>query len=103
MDTSDLLRILAVDPASLDPAPPWTPQAGLDRLGTQLCVACGAPAVATRTAHIPGHGRRWIERCRQHYLATAHYGRPTAPVDVLADLADAAHEAGVELTVITDP
>lgn len=102
MDASDLLLALAVDPAGLDLAPVWSPDAGLDRVDTRPCVACDALAVATRAVHIPGFGRRWVDRCRPHLIATADYGR-LASVDVLADLADAAGEAGAELTVITDP
>lgn len=105
MDASSLLR-LGVDPDALDPAPPWPwSDAAVDRLrAAPGCVACSQPATATRSVHIPGHGRRWIDRCREHLLATAHYGRPTAPAaGVLADLAAAAHEAGARLTVITDP
>lgn len=102
VDAPDLLRLLAVDPAGLDPAPVWSPGAGLDRLGTHLCVACDNLAVATRAVTVPGFGRRWVDRCQPHLIATAHYGRP-ASVDVLADLADAAHEAGADLTIVTDP
>ncbi|HET6354847.1 hypothetical protein [Streptomyces sp.] len=108
MDVDDLVQILAVDPLQLDPAPPWSPRmrGAIERLGAtpKPCVACGAPARATRVVAIPGYGRRWIDRCRDHLIATTQrHGPPVAVGELLAVLEDAAHEARGELTIITDP
>ncbi|MGW3926414.1 hypothetical protein, partial [Streptomyces sp. NPDC005093] len=50
MNPADLLRSLGIDPAQLDPAPPWAPRqsAGAERLdGSHPCALCGKPARAT--------------------------------------------------------
>lgn len=108
MDATEILRILAVDPSRLDPSPQWSPWAGSDRIGLdgtppKPCVACGAPAVATRVLDTPGHGRRWIDRCHVHFLATAQRSTGESLDNILAALADAARVAGIEkLDIITD-
>jgi hypothetical protein len=104
MTDTDLLRSLAVDPAQLDPAPPWAPRAGAERLdGSHPCVCCGEPARATGVVDVPGYGRRWLDRCMPCLIATASRGVPRAPLaDTLAVLQGAAHEAGVALTIVTD-
>ncbi|MER6917580.1 hypothetical protein ABT314_00590, partial [Streptomyces spiralis] len=53
----------------------------------------------------PGYGRRWLDRCRDCFLATVDLEPSRVPgtVDgIVADLRAAAAEAGVELTVVID-
>ncbi|MFE7794513.1 hypothetical protein [Streptomyces sp. NPDC057460] len=106
MTDADLLRSFGVDPSQLDPAPPWVPRqsAGAERLdGSHPCVRCGEPARATVGVAAPGHGRRWLDRCMPCLIATTPSGGPRAPLaDMLAVLRQAAHEAGVDLTVVAD-
>ncbi|MFE9949267.1 hypothetical protein ACFYRJ_17250 [Streptomyces sp. NPDC005531] len=63
MTDADLLRSLGIDPTKLDPAPPWSPRAGTERLdGRHPCACCGQPARVTGAVDAPGHGRRWLDR-----------------------------------------
>lgn len=108
MDATDLLRTLGVDPATLDPAPPWAPYRGTGtaRLdGGHRCVRCDQPARATRVVDVPGLGPRWLDTCRDCFLAAARVlpSRMPSTVDgIVADLREAAAEAGVDLAVVTD-
>ncbi|MGW3829152.1 hypothetical protein ACWEAF_45020 [Streptomyces sp. NPDC005071] len=104
MSDADLLRSLGVDPSQLDPAPPWAPRIGGERLdGNHPCVRCGKPARATGVVTTPGHGRRWLDRCMPCLIATTPRGGPRAPLaDTLAVLREAAQEAGATLTIRTD-
>ncbi|MGW3821773.1 hypothetical protein ACWEAF_05560 [Streptomyces sp. NPDC005071] len=104
MTDADLLRTLGIDPSQLDPAPPWTPHAGIERLdGSHPCARCGQPARATGVVDVPGHGRRWLDRCMPCLVATTPRGGPRAPLaDTVAVLREAAREAGVDLTIRTD-
>ncbi|WP_406359956.1 hypothetical protein OH782_22305 [Streptomyces sp. NBC_01544] len=104
MTRADLLRSLGVDPSQLDPAPPWAPRAGAERLdGSHPCVHCGKPARATVGVDTPGHGRRWLDRCLPCLIATTPRGGPRAPLaDTLAVLREAAREAGATVTIRTD-
>ncbi|WP_406338297.1 hypothetical protein OG987_13435 [Streptomyces sp. NBC_01620] len=104
MNATDLLRSLGIDPAQLDPAPPWAPRAGAERLdGNHPCVRCGEPARATGIVESLGHGRRWLDRCMPCLIATTPRGDgPRAPLaDTLTVLREAAREAGVDLTIVT--
>jgi hypothetical protein len=112
MDLDDTLHLLGVDPSQLEPAPPWQPGSSWspgirERTGPSAkpCVGCGAPAQSTQIIDVPGHGHRWLDRCMPCLLATVkHDAGPPAPLEeTLAVLRDAAREAGVHLTVITDP
>ncbi|MET8404510.1 hypothetical protein [Streptomyces sp900116325] len=104
MTDADLLRSLGIDPAELDPAPPWSPHAGTERLdGRHPCARCGQPARVTGAVDVPGHGRRWLDRCMPCLLATTPRGGPRAPLaDTVAVLQEAAREVGVDLTIRTD-
>ncbi|MEU8833493.1 hypothetical protein [Streptomyces sp900116325] len=104
MTDADLLRSLGVDPPQLDPAPPWTPRAGAERLdGSHPCALCGKPARATVGVDTPGHGRRWLDRCMPCLIATTPRGGPRTPLaDTLAVLREAAREAGAAVTIKTD-
>ncbi|WP_392750520.1 hypothetical protein [Streptomyces sp. LN590] len=104
MGDADLLRSLGIDPAQLDPAPPWAPRAGVERLdGSHPCVRCGKPATATGVVVAPGYGRRWLDRCMPCLIATTPRGGPRAPlVETVNVLREAAREAGVALTIVTD-
>ena len=106
MNDADLLRSLGVDPSTLDPAPPspWQ-SAGTERLDRRHpCVRCDEPAQAAGVVDVPGHGRRWLDRCMPCLIATTPRGdSPRAPLaDTLAVLREAAREAGVALTIATD-
>ncbi|WP_406309808.1 hypothetical protein [Streptomyces sp. NBC_00623] len=104
MTDADLLRSLGVDPSQLDPAPPWAPRAGAERLdGSHPCALCGKPARATVGVDTPGHGRRWLDRCMPCLIATTPRGGPRAPLaDTLAVLREAARGAGATVTIRTD-
>ncbi|MFF1301077.1 hypothetical protein [Streptomyces sp. NPDC058296] len=104
MTDADLLRSLGIDPSQLDAAPPWAPRAGAERLdGSRPCARCGEPARATGVVDVPGHGRRWLDRCMPCLIATTPRGGPRGPLeDTVAVLRDAAREAGVALTIGTD-
>ncbi|MFE7398870.1 hypothetical protein [Streptomyces sp. NPDC057557] len=106
MDDADLLRSLDVDPAQLDPAPPPAERraAGAERLkGSHPCARCGKPARATGVVDTPGHGRRWLDRCMPCLIVTTPRGGPRAPLTaMLAMLREAAQEAGVDLSIVTD-
>jgi hypothetical protein len=106
MGDADLLRSLGVDPAQLDPAPPWAERqaASAERLkGGHRCVRCGEPARATGVVDVPGYGRRWLDRCMPCLIATTPRGCPRAPLaDTVAVLREAAREAGVAVTIVTD-
>ncbi|WP_331757194.1 hypothetical protein OH782_42045 (plasmid) [Streptomyces sp. NBC_01544] len=106
MNDADLLRVLGVDPAQLDPAPPRAQRraASAERLdGSHPCVHCGQPARATGVVDVPGYGRRWLDRCMPCLLATTPRGGPRAPLaDTLAVLRAAARDTGVALTIVAD-
>ncbi|MGY4930296.1 hypothetical protein ACWD7T_04100 [Streptomyces sp. 900116325] len=104
MTDADLLRSLGVDPSQLDPAPPWTPRAGAERLdGSHPCALCGQPARATGAVDVPGYGRRWLDRCMPCLTATTPRGGPRGPLaDTLAVLREVARKTGVPLTIVTD-
>ncbi|MFJ5817235.1 hypothetical protein ACIQGT_25550 [Streptomyces sp. NPDC093108] len=79
MIDADLLRSLAIDPSALDPAPPWAPcgSAGIQRLhGRHPCVRCGRPSTVAGVVEVPGHGRRWVDRCVPCLVATTPRGGP---------------------------
>lgn len=109
MYDADLLRTLGIDPAALDPAPPWAPYrctstARLD--GSHRCVRCGQPARATRVVDVPGLGRRWLDTCRDCFLAVARLlpsRMPSTVEGIVADLRAAAAEVGADLTILEGP
>ncbi|MGW2113233.1 hypothetical protein [Streptomyces sp. NPDC001948] len=83
MSDSDLLRAFQVDPATLDPAPPWTPRwdAGIERLaGRHPCLGCGQSATAAGAVEVPGYGRRWVDRCMPCLVATTPRGPQAPPI-----------------------
>ncbi|MFD8771483.1 hypothetical protein [Streptomyces sp. NPDC059916] len=107
MNVTDLLLRLGLDPADLKPAPSRAANAqdAAERLGPEPlpCAACGTPARSTRIIDTPGHGRRWLDLCRDCMLATADPRRPTVPLaDTLAVLRDAAEEAGLTVRILID-
>ncbi|MFE4818658.1 hypothetical protein ACFRFU_19925 [Streptomyces sp. NPDC056704] len=108
MNTADVLRTLAIDPAALDQAPPWAPYRGtsLARIdGSHPCARCGLPARTTRVVDVPGHGRRWLDSCRDCFLAASRLWpsrMPSTVEGIVADLRAAAAEAGAGLTIVTD-
>lgn len=108
MAAADLLALLDVDPAQLDPAPAWAPHRGTgsDRLRAgHSCAGCGQPARVASILDLPDYGLRWLDRCRTCFLATKHltpHRMPSTMLGILADLHAAAAEAGVRVTVATD-
>ncbi|QQM45236.1 hypothetical protein [Streptomyces liliifuscus] len=107
MDDEAILRFLAVDPATLKPAPPPRPRPPelWDRIGLNpvQCSACDNPAWTTRIITAPGLGFRWLDQCRDHAMAViaARPKRPPVPLaDTLAVLQRAAEEAGLRMRVI---
>ncbi|MFE2832135.1 hypothetical protein ACFXI6_13975 [Streptomyces mirabilis] len=108
MDTVDLLHSLGIDPAALEPAPSWAPYRGtsLARIdGSRPCARCGLPARATRVVDVPGLGRRWLDTCRDDFLAASRLWpsrMPSTVEGIVADLRTAAVEAGADLTIVTD-
>ncbi|MFE4925380.1 hypothetical protein [Streptomyces sp. NPDC056661] len=104
MTGADLLRSLGVGPSQLDPAPPWAPRAGAERLHlSHPCALCGKPARATVGVDTPRHGRRWLDRCMPCLIAITPRGGPRAPLaDTLAVLREAAREAGATVPIRTD-
>lgn len=106
MTDADLLQSLGIDPARLEPAPPGTAWggAGIERLqGRHPCARCGHPSTVAGTVDIPGHGRRWVDRCMPCLIATTPRSTLRAPlVATLATIREAAREAGATITIVTD-
>ncbi|MFE2486092.1 hypothetical protein ACFXGR_22880 [Streptomyces mirabilis] len=108
MNTADLLRTLGIDPAALDPAPPQAPYRGTSLVridGSHPCARCGLPARATRVVDVPGLGRRWLDTCRDDFLAASRLWpsrMPSTMEGIVADLRAAAAEAGADLRILTD-
>ncbi|WP_329612515.1 hypothetical protein OG244_03735 [Streptomyces brevispora] len=106
MTDADLLLFLGLDPARLDPALPWTPCGGaaIERLrGRRPCVRCGWPSTVAGAVDIPGHGRRWVDRCMPCLTATTPRGEARAPLEhTLAAVTGAAREADAKITIVTD-
>lgn len=108
MTDADLLLFLDLDPARLEPAPPWTPsgRAGIERLqGRHPCLRCGRPSTVAGAIELAGHGRRWVDRCMSCLIATTPRSgaRERAPLeDVLAAVTEAARETGATITIVTD-
>ncbi|MFE9855632.1 hypothetical protein [Streptomyces sp. NPDC005780] len=106
MHEADLLRSFGIDPAVLDPAPPWTPcgSAAIERLrGRFPCLGCDAPSTVADTVTAAGLGRRWVDLCMPCLIAATPRSGAQAPLeDTLGVLRDAAREVGVALTVVTD-
>lgn len=107
MDDAALLAFLDVDPDGLKPAPPPRPRPSelWDRIGLQpvRCSACGNPAWTTRIITAPGLGYRWLDQCRDHFMAViaARPKRPPVPMeDTLSVLQTAAEETGLRMRVI---
>ncbi|MFF4567566.1 hypothetical protein [Streptomyces sp. NPDC001435] len=106
MSIDDVLRYLGADPAALAPAPSrWAGREASARLAPPPppCAGCGRPARATTAADLPGYGLRWLDRCRDCFLATVGMtsARVPATVDqVLADVRAAASEAGVSPVIL---
>jgi hypothetical protein len=105
VDDADLLLVLGVAPATLDPAPDR--RRGPDRVGLSPvpCSTCGQPACFTRVVDVPGRGLCWLDRCRPCFLATVALQSSRVPSitgGILADLRAAAAEARVPLTVLID-
>lgn len=100
MTDADLLLRLGIDPDTLDPAPERRRSADAAQRMGRPCAACGLPGYATRIVRLVD-GCRWLDTCRDHMIAAARLQAAARPrVDILADLREAAAEAGVAVTVL---
>ncbi|MGW7410301.1 hypothetical protein ACWGI9_42670 [Streptomyces sp. NPDC054833] len=75
------------------------------RAAPPSCAGCGRPRRATTAADLPGYGLRWLDRCRDSFLATVGMipGRvPDSVEQVVADVRAAALEAGVSPVILVD-
>ncbi|MEU6071967.1 hypothetical protein ABZ864_47995 [Streptomyces sp. NPDC047082] len=108
MSIDDVLRHLGIDPAALAPAPPqWSGREASARIAAPPppCAGCGQPARATTVADVPGHGPRWLDRCRACLLATIDMTpsrMPSTTEEIVADLRAGAVKAGVSLGIAVD-
>ncbi|MFE8965081.1 hypothetical protein [Streptomyces iakyrus] len=103
MNSEEAARKLGVDPASLAPAPPAPRFAQFwARMQKEPpCSACGQPSRTSGVIHDPGHGSRWLDRCRECFLATP----PTLPVPpgrFFEELRGVAADARLRLRTYTD-
>jgi hypothetical protein len=70
MDVAGLLHLLRAEPTLMDPAPEG---AGGDDVQRRTrgevhdCLRCGQRATTALIALVPGHGRRWLDLCPQHF------------------------------------
>lgn len=104
MDVGKLLAERGVDTFHLEPAPAATRRDVVARVTgpPRPCTACGEPSCTTRI-HATADGPRWVDLCWQHARATAPQWRgPSTLQGIVADLREAALEAGVPLTIHTD-
>lgn len=74
----EILDTLGVDSSALEPAPggPLRFAGGIARVDPRSsdrrpCSSCGDPAYATQRIDVPGHGLRWLDKCRGHLLRAA--------------------------------
>lgn len=65
------------------------------------CSACGRPSRTSGVIHDPTHGPRWLDRCRECFLATPPTLR-VPPTQFLEELRDAAGDARLSLSTYTD-
>jgi len=70
VDDTALLRTLAIEPATLAPAPATVRTADARTRYGLPCSTCGAPSVAATTVTTPA-GPRWLDSCRDHMIAAA--------------------------------
>ncbi|KOV95840.1 hypothetical protein ADK65_29415 [Streptomyces sp. NRRL B-1140] len=103
MNREGAARKLGVEPASLSPAPaaPRFAQTWARMLQEPPCSACGRPSRTSGVIHDPDHGSRWLDRCRECFLATP----PTLDVPpgrFLEELREVAADARLRLRTYTD-
>jgi hypothetical protein len=103
MHHEEAARTLGVAPASLALAPPAPPFATVwARIRQELpCSACGRPSRTRSVLHDPARGPRWLDRCRECFLATPPTLR-VPPGQFLEGLRDAAADARLPLRTYTD-
>jgi hypothetical protein len=103
MNHEEAARKLGVDPASLTSAPPAPSfvQTWARMQREPPCSACGQPSRTSGVIHDPDHGTRWLDRCRECFLATPPTLR-VPPGRFLEELRDAAADARLPLHTYTD-
>lgn len=104
MNDAEMLQVLGVDPAALDPAPA-SMRGYLQQRAGRPCVACGDEADYTTIVDVPGYGRSWVDCCRGHFLAVAKKpatGPGRSMAELLAVVRQVAAEVGVPRRVVID-
>ncbi|MFD5952024.1 hypothetical protein ACFWAZ_38945 [Streptomyces collinus] len=103
MNSEEAARKLGVEPASLSPAPaaPRFAQTWARMQQEPPCSACGRPSRTSSVIHDPNHGSRWLDRCRECFLATPPTLR-VPPGRFLKELRDVAADARLRLRTYTD-
>ncbi|MGW0477103.1 hypothetical protein [Streptomyces coeruleorubidus] len=94
---------LGVDPASLTPVPlaPGFAKTWARMQGEPRCSVCGRPSRTSGVIHDPTHGPRWLDRCRECFLATPPtLRRPLS--QAITDIREAAAEVGLRAVLYTD-
>ncbi|MEU1940576.1 hypothetical protein ACH49O_41675 [Streptomyces coeruleorubidus] len=103
MDIGEAARKLGVDPAALYPAPaePRFTEVWERMQQEPSCSACGQPSRSSGVVDGPVHGPRWLDRCRDCFLATPPtLRRPLS--QAVTDIREAAAEVGLRAVLYTD-
>ncbi|MEV7069174.1 hypothetical protein AB0N97_41465 [Streptomyces collinus] len=103
MNHEEAASKLGVDPASLSPAPtaPHFAQTWARMQQESPCSACGQPSRTSGVIHDRDHGPRWLDRCRECFLATPPTLR-VPPARFLEELRAVAADARLPLDTYTD-
>ncbi|MFF8234722.1 hypothetical protein [Streptomyces caelestis] len=94
---------LGVDPASLTPAPldPRFAEVWARMQQEPPCSACGQPSRTSGVVRDRAHSPRWLDRCRNCFLATPP--TPRRPLSqAITDIREAAAEVGLRAVLYTD-
>ncbi|MFF0736932.1 hypothetical protein ACFYVK_35625 [Streptomyces chartreusis] len=104
MTVEELMQRYAVDPVGLDPAPAKPAMreilARFDQQWTLPCTACGKmrDCQTALSVAFPGYGPRWVDLCREHWLATMSPWRgPTTVEGIMQDLREVIAEVSAKL------
>ncbi|MEU2269581.1 hypothetical protein ABZ568_24910 [Streptomyces olindensis] len=103
MKSEEAARKLGVEAASLSPAPaaPRFAQTWARMQQEPPCSACGRPSRTSSVIHDPDHGSRWLDRCRECFLATPPTLR-VPPGRLLEELREVAADTRLRLRTYTD-
>ncbi|MGK5693277.1 hypothetical protein ACSNOJ_10300 [Streptomyces sp. URMC 128] len=103
MNHEEAARKLGVDPASLTPAPaaPRFTETWARMQQEPPCSACGQPSRTSGVVRDLAHRPRWLDRCRDCFLATPPIlRRPLS--QAITDIREAAAEVGLRAVLHTD-